>query len=104
MAYDIEITEQGKTIEVYTSAAYIRTLVTYNASGGNCSGADGGPDRILTLNNNPVTVSSQLFSVYADGRRLPTTEYTATHQVSGTRITFLGSLWNDDSIVVDYTL
>lgn len=78
-------------------------LKTSYFNGANCSGSSGQSNRILTLDNTKTTSSSG-FLVSVSGLTLSVgSEYTVSHQSSGTSITFLNNLFNDQLIVVNYT-
>jgi len=71
-------------------------------TGTDCSGNDGETDRVLTLANTETTTDNG-FLVYADGLALSqTTQFTVTHNNSSSYVTFLGMLWDDMKIVVNY--
>ncbi|MEK0335810.1 MAG: hypothetical protein QQN41_00035 [Nitrosopumilus sp.] len=77
-------------------------LGTFNGSGADTSGSDGDSNRVLTLLNTGLT-SQNGFLVYASGLPLAlTTEYTVSHNSTGTQITFLNGLWDDMTVVVNY--
>ena len=77
-------------------------IKTFNGTGADASGSDGDSNRVLTLSNTGVTQQSG-FLVYASGLPLGlTTEYTVSHNETGTEITFLNGLWDDMTIVVNY--
>ncbi len=75
---------------------------TFNGTGADASGSDGDSNRILTIENTKLT-SQEGFLVYASGLPLGlTTEYTVTHNSTGTQITFLNGLWDDMTVIVNY--
>ena len=77
-------------------------IITETLSGGNCTGLDGGTNRVLTLSNTSLTNGS-IFLVMAGGLALRTgSEYTASHLSSSSTVTFVNALWNDQSIIVEY--
>jgi hypothetical protein len=78
-------------------------LKTENKLGINCTGTNGSVNRVLTLINTRETVQNG-FLVYASGLALLLdSEYSVDHKSSGTEITFLNRLWDDMTIVVQYT-
>jgi hypothetical protein len=77
-------------------------LKTEHYTGTNCSGSDGGTNRVLTLSNN-YTTADDGFLVHVSGLALAeTSEYTVSHKSASTTITFLKALFNDQTIVVQY--
>ncbi len=75
---------------------------TENLLGSDASGASGGKNRIITLSNTGLT-SNNAFLVVVNGLTLTvTSEYTVTHLDSSTTITFLNSLFNSQSVIVQY--
>jgi len=79
------------------------TTGTFNGTGSDCNGSSGDANRVLTLANTGITKQNG-FLVYASGLALAViTEYTVDHNSSGTEITFLNSLWDDMTLVVNYT-
>lgn len=76
---------------------------TFNGTGADCSGGSGDANRVLTLSNTSLT-SQAGFLVYASGLALGLDiEYTVSHASSGTTVTFLNRLWDDMTIVVQYS-
>ena len=76
--------------------------ITENYTGANCNGSSGGSNRVLTLANTDKTVQAG-FLVFASGLALSlTSEYTVTHNSTGSTIVFLNPLWNDTGIIVTY--
>lgn len=79
------------------------TYQTFNGDGSDCSGSSGDSNRVLTLSNTSLTVQAG-FLVYVSGLALAlTTEYTVSHLDASTEITFLNPLWDDMTIVVQYS-
>jgi len=77
-------------------------IKTYNGTGADCSGSTGATDRVLTLDNTAMTVSSG-FEIYLDGLILQlTTDYTLDHKSTGTTITILTKVWDEQEIIVNY--
>ncbi|MHA1191933.1 MAG: hypothetical protein ACTSP9_06505 [Promethearchaeota archaeon] len=77
-------------------------MKTYNGTGGNCNGSSGDSNRVLTLLNTKKTIQDGML-VYVSGLALALNiEYTVSHKVTGTEITFLNGLWDDMTIVVSY--
>ena len=76
-------------------------MTTENYTGTDCSGSDGDANRILTLSNTSLSVSN-FFSVYVSGLIQHSDDLTISHNSSGTTITFLKNLWNNDPIKVNY--
>lgn len=77
-------------------------LTTESKRGSDCSLTDGVINRVLTLANTQMTLSGG-FTVYVNGlSRVPTTEYTVSHKVAASTITFLNAVWDADYIVVIY--
>ena len=75
---------------------------TQNSTGVDCTGSSGDANRVLTLDNTSLTVSSGLL-VYASGLALAvTSEYTITHNDTDSTITFVNPLWDDMAIIVKY--
>ena len=75
---------------------------TFNGLGSSCSGSSGDIDRVLTLENT-IKTSGDGFSVYLDGLILQlTTDYTLSHKTTGTTVTFLTEVWDDQEIIVNY--
>ena len=71
------------------------SINTFNGTGSDCSGSDGGSNRVLTLSNTRLTQQAGLL-VYVSGLALAlTTEYTVSHLSSSTTITFLNALANE---------
>ena len=76
---------------------------TENKHGSDCSGSSGDSNRVLTLANTQLTVQAG-FLVYASGLALSLSdEYTVSHLSASTQITFLNPLWDDMSIIVQYS-
>jgi len=70
--------------------------------GSDCNGSSGNANRTLTINNTGLT-SSDGFLIALDRSFLALTDdYTVSHLSSGTIITFLNNVWNDQSIIVNY--
>ena len=78
-------------------------IKTEHFTGVDCTGSSGGASRTLTISNTGVTTDNG-FLVYASGLALAlTSEYTVDHNSSSTVITFVNSIWNDQTIAVQYT-
>jgi len=79
------------------------TTKTEHYTGSDCSGNTGSVNRVLTLSNTGTTTDNG-FLVHASGLALAlTSEYTVTHASSSTTITFLNPIWDDQTIVVEYS-
>ena len=77
-------------------------LNTFNGTGADCSGSSGETNRVLTLENTMETTGDG-FAVYLDGLILQlTTDYTLDHKSTGTTITILTEVWDDQEIIVNY--
>lgn len=77
-------------------------IKTENYTGSDCTGSSADANRTLTLSNTGTT-SDNGFQVSVDGYNLSlTTNYTVVHASSSTVITFVGKLWDDQLIVVEY--
>jgi hypothetical protein len=73
-----------------------------NYLGSACSGIDGATNRVLTLANTQLTVSNGL-EVFVNGVFLtPITNFTASHLIASSTITFVGAINNTDRITVIY--
>jgi len=73
---------------------------TENKRGSDCSGNSGDKNRVLTLSN---TYLSQKELVSVDGRILTVgKDYTISHKISGTTITFLDKIFDSQYIDVRY--
>ena len=73
-------------------------------TGADCTGSSGGANRTLTISNTSLTEDSN-FLVFVSGLSLAiTNEYTVVHALSSTVITFLNSVWDDQQIIVQYTV
>uniref|UniRef100_A0A6M3K0C8 Uncharacterized protein n=1 Tax=viral metagenome TaxID=1070528 RepID=A0A6M3K0C8_9ZZZZ len=76
------------------------TKEDYNGS--DCTISSGDVNRVLTLSNNTLT-SSETFQVFVEGNyQTEDTDYTVSHKVASTTITFLASLYDDSPITVFY--
>lgn len=77
-------------------------IQTEEYTGASCTGSNGASNRVLTLANTKRTIQPG-FLVTASGLYLSlTSEYTVSHAISGTTITFLNPLFNDMNIIVRY--
>ena len=75
---------------------------TEHKQGSNCTGTSGTASRTLTLSNTKTT-SNDGFLVHVNGLALAlTTEYTVEHKSSGTIVTFINLVWDDQAIIVMY--
>lgn len=75
---------------------------TETYTGASATGVIGAVNRVLTLSNTGTT-SGDGFLVHASGVALAlTSEYTVVHASTGTAITFLKKLWDDQTIIVNY--
>ena len=75
---------------------------TEDYHGSDCTGSDGGTNRVLTISNVDTTGDNG-FMVFADGLGLTNgTHFTASHSTVSTTITFLNQLWDDMNLVVNY--
>jgi len=71
-------------------------------TGADLTGSSGDANRVLTLGNSGTTTGDE-FLIYANGLALSlTTEYTVVHADTGTKITFLNKLWDDQLIISTY--
>jgi len=78
------------------------TLSTETKRGSNCSLTDGVTNRVLTLANTQLTVSGG-FLVFNNGLSLTTTtEYTVSHAIANSTITFLNVVWDADYLTIIY--
>jgi len=78
-------------------------IKTEHYNGSDCTGNSGGSNRTLTISNTGITTDNG-FLVYVSGLALAlTSEYTVDHNSASTVITFINPLWNDQTIVVQYT-
>jgi len=77
-------------------------MTNENFTGVDCSGSDGDVNRVLTISNTLVTSNSD-FEVFVDGSfRHLNSDYIVEHKTSGTEITFLLELWDDQDITIVY--
>lgn len=76
-------------------------IKTENFTGSNCTGNSGEANRVLTLSNTSLT-NDDAFIVFVSGLAVSSDKYSVEHKTSGTEITFLKPLWNDQSIIVQY--
>jgi len=77
-------------------------ITTENYTGSDCTGTDGGSSRTLTLSNTQKTVQPGLL-LYVSGLAISlTSDYTISHNDTGTVITFVNPLWDDMLIIVNY--
>ncbi len=77
-------------------------IKTEHYNGSDCTGSTGGSNRVLTISNTTKTENDG-FLVHASGLVLAlTSEYTVDHNSSGTQITFLNPLWDDQTIAIQY--
>ena len=75
---------------------------TLNDLGSSCTGSSGDTGRVLTLSNSFITVQSG-FLVHVSGLALTlTSDYTVSHNDSGTEITFVNPVWDDMPIIVQF--
>ena len=78
-------------------------MTTENYTGINCTGNEGETNRTLTIGNTLET-SNDNFEVFVNNSFLHLSiDYTVNHNESGTVITFLNNLWNNQNITVIYT-
>lgn len=71
-------------------------------TGTNCTGSDGAANRVLTLANTSLSTTEL---VYLDGTLLVNgTNYTINHKTASSTITFLVSVFNTQTIDVEYYL
>ena len=76
------------------------TAVTEEGLGSDCSGSDGATNRVWTLGNSSLS-STEL--IFLDGVCLDNgTQYTVSHLVASTTITFLIEVWDDQKLKVLY--
>ncbi len=79
---------------------YIEQQETF--TGADATGSSGASNRLITLTNTRLTKQGG-FLVFAGGVTLSlTTEYTVSHLVGSTTVTFLNGLWDDMSVTIDY--
>ncbi|MCK5601603.1 hypothetical protein KAR91_07040 [Candidatus Pacearchaeota archaeon] len=77
-------------------------VTTETTTGASCSGSSRDLNRVLTLSNTGQTAQPG-FLVYVSGLALAiTSEYTVSHNSTGTEITFLNPLTDTMTIVVNY--
>ncbi|MFW9872064.1 MAG: hypothetical protein ACFFG0_03105 [Candidatus Thorarchaeota archaeon] len=77
-------------------------MKTENYNGSDCTGSDGGQNRTLTISNTHKTDNNNL-QIFVNNSFLHlNTDYTIVHNESGTIITFLNYLWDDQYISVIY--
>ena len=70
-------------------------------TGTNCTGSDGDQNRTLTLDNLFLT-NDNSFNIFVNGLFLHlNTDYTVSHHVTETVITFVNVLWNENIIAVE---
>jgi hypothetical protein len=70
--------------------------------GSDCTGSDGGTNRVLTISNIGLT-SDESFSVYVQGIILSLdVDYTVVHANTGTAITFINNIFDDSYIIVNF--
>jgi len=75
---------------------------TENYKGSDCTGNDGSVNRTLTIGNSSKTNNNN-FQVFVNNSFLHlNVDYTVEHKSSGTVITFLNRIWNDQAISVIY--
>ena len=73
-----------------------------NYDGSDCTGSDGDSDRTLTISNK-TTTSGNGFLVFVDGLSLALTEeYTVSHNVTSSVITFINGLYDAQEIIIQY--
>lgn len=77
-------------------------MITESYTGTNCSGTNGGTSRILTLANTNLTVDGGLIVIVSNATLHPTTDFTISHLSSGSTITFLNAMFNDQVITIHY--
>ena len=78
-------------------------IKTEHYNGSDCTGSSGGSSRTLTISNTGTTTDNG-FIVYLSGLALKLTdEYTVDHNSSSTVITFVNSIWDDQTLIVNYT-
>ena len=75
--------------------------VTEYYLGSDATGTNGGSNRVLTLSNIRTTNANGLLIVVA-GTILMTSDFTISHNATGSQITLLNALWNDQNITVQY--
>lgn len=77
-------------------------IKTEHYTGADCTGSSGTTSRTLTLSNTSSTTDNG-FLVYVSGLALAlTSEYTVDHNSTGTVITFVNPLWDNQTVVVQY--
>lgn len=78
------------------------SLSTEFKTGADCSGTTGQTGRVLTLANTSLTQSAG-FLVFVNGAvKILTTDYTVSHLVASSTVTFIGAINDADTIVVEY--
>lgn len=72
----------------------------YSATGANCTGNDGDPNRTLTINNTKLSSNEQ---VVVQGLTLAlTTDYTIVHSATNSVVTFINPIFDSQWIDVRY--
>ena len=99
---DVNISQTVNQVEISATTVYTGKYGFFVGSGGNCTGTDGATDRVLTLNNNPITLSGGYFNMFVEGRAESTDALTLTHQQSGTTVEFTKRIWDTDNIFAQY--
>ena len=75
---------------------------TEEYTGADCTGSNGGANRILTLSNTKKTIQNG-FLVYVSGLAISLdSDYSVVHNDTSTVITFLNYLWDDMNIIIKY--
>ena len=72
--------------------------------GAECSGSDGGANRTITLKNTKETSDSDFLVFVNNSFRHLNSNYTVSHNESGSVITFLDYLWDDQHITIIYSV
>ena len=94
--------EQNITVIYTQNKNYLKTTITEEYTGGDCSGSDGDSNRTLTLSNTNLTIQEG-FLVFVNNSFLHlNNDYTVVHNSSSTIITFLNSLFDSQTVTVKY--
>lgn len=92
--------DQRIQVDYYTESTISSTTITENYFGTSADGSDGQSNRNLILSNNVLSKNELI--IVDNYVLISGSDYTINHQISGSTITFLNKLWDDQRINVRY--
>jgi len=78
-------------------------METESYTGSNATGTSGSTNRVLTLSNTRRTIDDGFIVIVDTFSLHPTSDFTVSHQITSSEITFLNPLFDSQRITVHYT-